>query len=322
MIDEFGRTIDYLRISVTDRCNLRCQYCMPAQGVEFIPHDEILSYDEILTLCKIFAELGVQKIKITGGEPLVRKDICSLIGAVKQMDGIKSVTVTTNGVLLKQYAKELSDSGVDGINVSLDTLNRENFKRITRGDYLDLVLAGMREAMSYQIPIKINCVPLFTSPDEIVELVQLAKENIHVRFIEVMPIGLGKHKKSYQEDEIKQMIETAYGKMEEVKEQVGNGPCTYYSLEGFTGYIGFISAMSHKFCESCNRVRLTSTGYLKTCLQYELGADLKSLLRTGASYDVLKNTIRKAIGQKPQAHAFDEDTVGNQEMNIMAKIGG
>ena len=322
MIDDFGRNIDYLRISVTDRCNLRCQYCMPAEGVEFIPHDEILSYDEILKLCKVFAELGVQKIKITGGEPLVRKDICSLIAELRQLNGIKSVTVTTNGVLLKQYAKELSDAGVDGINVSLDTLNRENFKRITRADHLDHVLDGMREAMSYQIPIKINCVPLFTSDEEIVQLVQLAKENIHVRFIEVMPIGLGKHKKSYQEDEIKQMIEKAYGELKEVKEQVGNGPCTYYALEGFTGYIGFISAMSHKFCESCNRVRLTSTGFLKTCLQYELGVDLKSLVRTGASSEELKNTILKAIGRKPQAHAFEQETVGNQEMNIMAQIGG
>ena len=322
MIDDYGRKIDYLRISVTDRCNLRCQYCMPAEGVEFIPHDEILTYDEILTLCKVFAELGVQKIKITGGEPLVRKDICSLIGAVKQIEGIKSVTVTTNGVLLKEYARELSHYGVDGINVSLDTLNRENFKRITRRDQLDLVLDGIKEAMNYQIPVKINCVPLYTSAEEIVELVQLGKENIHVRFIEVMPIGLGKKKKSYQEDEIKQIIENTYGPLKEVNDKVGNGPCHYYSLEGVNGYVGFISAMSHKFCESCNRVRLTSTGYLKTCLQYELGTDLKALLRTEASEEALKQAILKSIGLKPQAHAFEHETVGNQEMNIMAQIGG
>lgn len=322
MIDEYGRIIDYLRISVTDRCNLRCQYCMPAEGVEFIPHDEILTYDEILTLGKVFAELGVQKIKITGGEPLVRKDICSLIGALKQIEGIKSVTVTTNGVLLKEHARELSHYGVDGINVSLDTLNRENFKRITRRDQLDLVLDGIKEAMKYQIPVKINCVPLYTSAEEIVELVQLGKENIHVRFIEVMPIGLGKKKKSYQEDEIKQIIENTYGPLKEVNEKVGNGPCHYYSLEGVGGYIGFISAMSHKFCESCNRVRLTSTGFLKTCLQYELGTDLKALIRAGASEEELKQTILKTIGLKPQAHAFEQETVGNQEMNIMAQIGG
>lgn len=322
MIDDYGRKIDYLRISVTDRCNLRCQYCMPAEGVEFTPHDEILTYDEILTLCKIFAELGVQKIKITGGEPLVRKDICSLIGAVKQIEGIKSVTVTTNGVLLKEYARELSHYGVDGINVSLDTLNRENFERITRRDQLDLVLDGIKEAMKYEIPVKINCVPLYTSAEEIVELVQLAKENIHVRFIEVMPIGLGKKKKSYQEDEIKQIIENTYGILKEVNEKVGNGPCHYYSLEGINGYIGFISAMSHKFCETCNRVRLTSTGYLKTCLQYELGTDLKALLRAGASKEELKQSISNTIGLKPQAHAFEQETVGNQEKNIMAQIGG
>lgn len=322
MIDQYGRTIDYLRISVTDRCNLRCQYCMPEEEVCYTPAEELLSDDEILMLCQAFASLGLRKIKLTGGEPLLRQNIGSLIRNIKQIKGIEQVTMTTNGICLNEQAEELAMAGIDGINISLDTLNKESFAAITKRDQLEEVLEGLEAARSYRIPVKINCVPLYTSLEDIVSLVALTKQNIHVRFIEVMPIGCGKKKESYQEDEIKRIIAAEYGPLEEVTTSVGNGPCHYYSIDGSSGYVGFISAMSHKFCSSCNRVRLTSTGYLKTCLQYELGTDLKQLLRNHASMDALRDAIVQTIGKKPEAHAFDQEHVAGEETNIMARIGG
>ncbi|MDF2472533.1 MAG: cyclic pyranopterin phosphate synthase MoaA [Anaerocolumna sp.] len=331
MIDEYGRGIDYIRISVTDRCNLRCVYCMPKEGVDFLPHSKILTYEEIIRLCKCFAALGIHKVKITGGEPLVRKDLPYLIKQIKEIPGIENVTITTNGILLVEQIEDLVNAGVDSMNISLDTLDREQFREVTRFDLLDKVVAGLKEALKYpDLTVKINCVPICQKNEEeaVLSMVALAKDtNVHVRFIELMPIGLGKELSGYTEDSIKNMIEQRYGKLTLYRKTLGNGPCSYYSLEGFQGKIGFISAMSHKFCDTCNRVRLTSDGCLKNCLQYSVGTDLKQRMEQGISDEELREVIQSSIMKKPKAHQFGEiEEPDNNEVSLeerrMSQIGG
>lgn len=322
MLDGFGRTIDYLRVSVTDRCSLRCTYCMPADGVQWLEHTQILRYEDILRLLRIFASLGVKKIKITGGEPLVRKGVAGLIGEIKAIDGIEQVTLTTNGVALKEQLPALLEAGIDGINLSLDTLDRARFAEITRRDALPQVLEGLDAALRAPgLNLKLNCVAQAGRASDWISLVGLAREqNIAVRFIEPMPIGLGGGLETCKESDIRAPLETAYGTLEPIKAVIGNGPAKYFTLPGFRGKIGFISAVSHQFCESCNRVRLTATGYLKTCLQYDVGADLRPLLEQ--SDEALQAAIEAAIQNKPQAHQFSEKTVENREAHIMSQIGG
>ena len=194
MIDRLGRNIDYIRISVTDKCNLRCVYCMPEEGIEYIPHKEIISYEEILRLANAFASLGIHSIKLTGGEPLIRKGITSLVRELKSIPGIEQVTITTNGILLADKMKNLSDAGIDGINLSLDTLNPEVFQKITRRDSFEQVMIGFQEALKYpQVPLKVNCVPMGLEGQDIIGMAELAKKYpVHVRYIEMMPIGYGK----------------------------------------------------------------------------------------------------------------------------------
>lgn len=328
MRDSCNRNIDYLRISVTDRCNLRCIYCMPETGVEFLPHDRILSYEEILRICEQMAGLGLRKVKLTGGEPLVRKDLPRLVGRLKQIDGIETVTLTTNGILLESFLPELEAAGLDGVNISLDTLEPKEYEKITRFNQLNQVLKGITAALSgrFRMTVKLNCVPIRSEncENQIRKLVELARNQpLHVRFIELMPIGLGNRQQGFREEEIRNMIEKHYGSMRPYKEKLGNGPCTYYELDGFEGKIGFISAISHKFCHNCNRVRLTSDGFLKTCLQYGEGIDLKQAIAGGLSDEQLLEVIRTAVYQKPLAHRFGENTGRNDiEKNIMSQIGG
>ena len=325
MIDRCPRDIDYIRISVTDRCNLRCVYCMPEEGVQWVPHNAVLSYEEILRLCRVFAGLGLSKIKLTGGEPLVRRGMDRLIADIKAIPGIRCVTLTTNGVLLAQQLPGLVSAGLDGVNISLDTLNREQFRAITRRDELDRVLAGLNAALECPgLNVKINCLPMGRNDDQLVPLVELARERpLSVRFIEVMPIGLGKELTYRSEDEVRAMLETRFGPMEPFHGRLGNGPCHYFSLPGFAGKVGFISALSHQFCSECNRVRLTSDGFLKTCLQYELGVDLKALMQDGRDDAFLAEAVRQAIYNKPLQHHF-ADTSGQEalEHHGMSQIGG
>lgn len=324
MLDKYNRNIDYLRISITDRCNLRCQYCMPEEGVTSLSHEEILTYDEIIRLARIGAGLGIRKIKVTGGEPLVRKNCPWLIRQLKALPGIEKVTLTTNGVLLSQYLPDLSDAGLDAINISLDTLSKERFEEITRRDELDKVLEGIHSAIKYsEIPLKINCVPVMTDRENICSMAAMAKDYpLHVRFIEMMPIGLGKGFKFRGEDEILQILEDTFGPMTPASESLGNGPGHYYNAEGFKGKIGFISAMTHQFCHKCNRVRLTSEGRLKACLQYRQGADLRSLLRNSASDEEIRETMRQVIWDKPVGHSFSKLSVEDGEAKAMSQIGG
>lgn len=324
MQDSLGRVIDYIRVSITDRCNLRCLYCMPENGIDLCRHDEVLRYEEFIRLCRIFAGLGIKKIKITGGEALVRKDALHLMEAIKAIEGIDQVTLTTNGILLEEYVDGLVRIGIDGINISLDSLDSSEYRKITRVGDVEKVKAGLKKALQYpQLKLKINCVPFDGDKQNILDLAALAENNpVHVRFIEIMPIGEGKQFSCLREDSIKALIEEKYGAMRFCYEKLGNGPSHYYSLQGFQGKIGFISAISHKFCHECNRVRLTCTGYLKTCLQYDTGVDLSALIRAGASDAMLEKAIRKAVLAKPMEHSFLQKNISCEEQAKMAAIGG
>ena len=324
MIDGYGRTIDYIRISVTDRCNLRCTYCMPEKGTLSVPHEEILSYEEIINLAGIFASLGIHRIRLTGGEPLVRKNLSFLVSKLKQVSGIHQVTLTTNGIFLYDQMDELVSAGIDGINISLDTLNPQLFEKITRRNGLEDVLQGFYKALEYpQIPLKINCVPMGIEDQNITDMAMLAKKYpVHVRYIEMMPIGLGKQFVGQSEEAVLRELKLRFGECQNSEKAPGNGPGHYYQFEGFCGKIGFISAVSHKFCDSCNRVRLTSGGFLKPCLQYETGTDLKKLLRQNESEACIRAAIEDTIRKKPHGHQFGKMQDGNTENRMMWQIGG
>lgn len=325
MLDKLNRKIDYLRISVIDRCNLRCVYCMPEEGLESIPHEEILTYEEILRICETVSQLGIKKIKITGGEPLVRKDIVNLIRDIKNLDKIEQVTLTTNGILLYDMLDDLYDAGIDAINISLDTLKKDNFKQITRRDGLEKVLMAIDKAYNLGIRVKINCLAIRDfNINELADIANFAKDReIDVRFIELMPIGFGKKYTQIDNDEILSILESNFGTFEPVTEKRGNGPAKYYKNKDMKGCIGFISAISHEFCESCNRIRLTSNGFLKLCLHYNKGIDLKAPIRSGISDEDLKELIHDTIWNKPLSHKFGH-TNGEKDIEVknMVQIGG
>lgn len=325
MIDKLNRKIEYMRISVTDRCNLRCVYCMPEEGVQNISHDEILSYDEIIRICKCVAKLGIKKIKITGGEPLVRKDIVSLIKEIKEIDGINEVTLTTNGVLLYEMADDLYNAGIDAVNISLDTLDRKKFFKITRRDKYENVSKAIDKLISLGVRVKINCLAIKENNlDEIVKIAAYSKyDDVDVRFIELMPIGYGKNYTGISNEIILDLLEEEYGKFYRIKEKRGNGPAVYYKNKDFKGCIGLISAISNEFCETCNRVRLTANGFLKLCLHYNKGIDLKEPIRSNITDEELENMIYHAIRNKPLGHNFYHDSnIENIENKSMVQIGG
>lgn len=324
--DQYGRAIDYLRISITDRCNLRCTYCMPEDGIKALQHHELLSYEEIIRLVHRFAVLGVRKIKLTGGEPLVRLGICDLIAQLKAIEGIEQVTITTNGVLLEQMAEPLIKAGINGINVSLDTADEKIFAAITRRDAFSKVIAGIEKvrALGYG-NLKLNCVPIAElNQQQIIKLADYARDYpMAVRFIELMPIGLAKDYTAVSKEEIMDMLIDIYGEMTPYTGQLGNGPAEYYTLPGFQGKIGFIGAVHHKFCDKCNRIRLTSDGFLKLCLHQNKGIDIRTLLRDGISDEQLEQTLREVIAQKPDAHHFyEEEDRTDIDARRMFQVGG
>lgn len=327
MIDVYKRKIDYIRISITDRCNLRCVYCMPKEGIKLIEHNDILSYEEIIRLCKLFVKIGISKVKITGGEPLVRKDVHKLIKAIKEVDGIDNVTLTTNGILLEDQIDNLVKAGLDAINISIDTLNDDTYKELTRIGNVNKVIKGIYKCLEYKnLNVKINCVPIKgKNEDEIIDLIEIAKNNnISIRFIEMMPIGLGKNIKGLNDEEVTSLIEKNIGKLTPYNGKLGNGPSNYYTLKDYKGKIGFISAVNHKFCETCNRVRLTCEGFLKACLQYEMGTDLRSMLRNGCSDDEILKAVESTIYNKPESHNFNliKEEDEKVENRTMSQIGG
>ena len=310
MIDRCGRNIDYLRISVTDRCNLRCIYCMPEEGVQHVERSLILQEEEILRICRVMAELGIRKIKLTGGEPLVRPRMPLLVEKLKNMPGIEKVTLTTNGVLLKDQMRDFARVGLDGLNISLDTMDKACSRRITRRDELGRTLEGIREAQGYpEISLKINCVPLGIPEQDLCQIALIARDHkVHVRFIEMMPIGMGKDFRGVSEEELLEILGKKLPPFSIYEgEPLGNGPCHYYDVEG-------------------NRIRLTSQGFLKTCLQYAAGRDLRAVIRNGGSDEEMKKVILEALAEKPDGHVFggslEKQKEDKTEKLCMAQIGG
>ncbi len=312
--DSFQRPINYLRISITDRCNLRCTYCMPHDGVSLMPHDDILTYEEIYTIARTAAELGITKLRITGGEPMVRLGMLGLIEMLAEIETIDEVSLTTNGTLLSRYAAELKTAGLRRVNVSLDTLRADRFKVITGGgSQLSDVLEGIEAARAVGLnPVKINTVVVSGVNDD--ELVDFAAKTVsdewHVRFIELMPV-VGRDTAASQfvsVGDMRQRLEQL-GKLEPCLPSVGNGPARYFRLPQARGSIGFITPLSDHFCTDCNRLRLTADGKLRPCLLCEDEIDLKQPLRRGISSDGLKELIEEAVALKPMCHHLAEGYV-------------
>ncbi len=341
LIDQFSRTITYLRLSLTDRCNLRCMYCMPKEDQErddqvktgrFLDHSELLTYEELLRVVRLAVSQGMNKLRLTGGEPLVRKGILEFIQELFLIHGLGEVRLTTNGVLLGEYAGRLYCAGIRHLNISLDTLVPEKFLRITSKDFFPKVWAGIQEAKRLGFKIKINVVAMRgINDDEFLDFARLAvDESLQIRFIEFMPVG---DKSTWQKDqfisseEIKNTIKKL-GALTPFAKNHGEGPARMYELETFAGKkgaVGFISPISHHFCDQCNRLRLTSEGRLRACLLNDRETDLKILLRSGASDEKLIASIRQTIMDKPQGHTLHEQSEARERLSCsgqMSRIGG
>jgi cyclic pyranopterin phosphate synthase len=314
--DSFQRPIDYLRISVTDRCNLRCIYCMPAEGVRLMSHGDILSYEEIYAVAEAAAELGINKVRITGGDPLVRAGLPELVQMLAQIDTIDDISLTTNGVLLARYAAELKQAGLRRVNVSLDTLKPDKFEYITRGSSPGDILKGINVAGSVGLnPIKINMVVMSGVNDD-----ELLTEGWHVRFIEYMPFGESTGASPFiSVSDIMQRLEVL-GKLEPCLHKMGNGPAKYFRLPQAKGTVGFITPVSEHFCFRCNRLRLTADGKLRPCLLSKDEIDLKQSLRNGMSSAELKKLIKEAVVNKPLRHHLAEGCVPQDRP--FSQVGG
>lgn len=323
MKDKFGREIDYLRVSVTDKCNLRCIYCMDEKENTFLKNDEKLTDDEIYRIVKESSELGIKKVRITGGEPLVRPNLVKLIGRINSISGVEEIYLTTNGILLADMIDELALNGLKGVNISLDSLNEERFNKLTRLGKLNKVLAAIDKAIDLGIKVKLNTVIVNDiNKDEIMDFVNLTKEkNIDVRFIELMPIGIAINYKGVTNEEVLKVISQNCSDYQEVVRSKSGGPASYIKLKDAKGKIGFISAISNCFCEECNRIRLTSEGFLKQCLHFDYGIDLKRKLRSGISDEELRKLIYDNIYDKPEKHLFLEKS-DHKELKFMNQIGG
>lgn len=322
MLDSHGRNIDYMRISITDRCNLRCKYCMP-EDPEFISHCEILRYEEILRLCRVAVSLGIVNFKITGGEPLIRSGCTDFIKDLKNTEGVEEVTITTNGILLKDKLDALIDAGIDAVTVSIDSLDDGLYREISgyKLDAVNMLMECLDRCAEAGVRTKINTVLLNENLPEITALARLAEKPIDVRFIEMMPIGFGANMERVKPDDILETLKKEWPDLRPTDERRGNGPAHHYKSDALKGRIGFIDAVSHKFCSSCNRIRLTSTGLLKPCLSYELNTDMRELVRGGASDDELREAMRAAIERKPTGHCF-ESVEEISEHKTMSQIGG
>jgi GTP 3',8-cyclase len=352
MLDPFNRRIDYLRVSITDRCNFRCVYCMPEEGFPATPKQENLSIEEIARIVRIGAELGITKVRLTGGEPLLRKELPSLIRSITSFQGVEDVSCTTNGFLLEEQACLLALSGLHRINVSLDTLQEERFVAIARRGSLDKVLGGIDAAFKAGLnPVKINCVLMKgVNDDEVADFAELSIDReLHVRFIELMPMrwnldegpslvpstgsSLVQLKQSaggmlsdsqmrrmfYAADDARTRIESTLGRLEPAEIRT-NGPARSYRLAGALGTVGFISQITHDFCERCNRLRLTHDGFLRPCLMSDGELDLRTPLRAGASDSDIADLFRHVVEHKPERHYLAEGqrVVGRG----MSQIGG
>jgi len=321
--DGFLRVIDYLRISVTDRCNLRCIYCMPPEGIEPFHHGDILSYEEILRIVRVGAGLGVRKVRLTGGEPLTRKDLAFLVSGIREIKGIEDLSLTTNGILLQKHAAELASAGLDRVNISIDSFRPERFREITRGGDLEAVLRGVDAAKKAGLlPVKINMVPLRgVNDDEIGDFARLTIDSdCHVRFIEFMPsgtAGIWGPEKYIPTSELQAAI-SRISPLSPVRLR-RNGPSKYFRFEGAKGVIGFISALSHHFCSECNRLRLTAEGKIRPCLFSETEIDLRAAIRGGDADNEVERLLRLAIEIKPKEHNLRGE---GSEVNKSAHCSG
>jgi cyclic pyranopterin phosphate synthase len=324
--DDFGRAINYLRVSVTDRCNLRCIYCMPPDGIDKRAHSEILRYEELALIVRAATELGISKVRLTGGEPLARLGLPDFVRMLAALPCLDDLSMTTNGTLLARHAVSLAGAGLQRVNISLDTMDPDRFQRITRRGRLDDVWAGIDAAIAAGLqPIKINTVVVRGLNDD--EILDFAERTLthdwHVRFIELMPIG---ENVDWAGDgtvpipEIRAQIQGRFGPLEPVHGPKGNGPARYYHLPDARGTVGFIGARSEHFCNTCNRLRLTADGQLRPCLMSAEEIDLKSVLRAGASLEEIKEQVSHAISRKPRSHRL-ADALSPRD-RTMAQIGG
>ncbi|MCC3144198.1 GTP 3',8-cyclase MoaA [Halanaerobium sp. Z-7514] len=316
--DQSGRKIDYLRVSITDRCNLRCHYCMPELGIKEKSHDEILSYEEIIKIVKNAQKIGINKLRITGGEPLVRIGVETLIEQLSKL-GLKDISMTTNGVLLAEKAEKLKKAGLDRVNISLDTLKRDKFSKISRRDNFCEVIKGIEAAQKYGLePVKLNVVVMKNiNDDEILDFVEFASNNnLIIRFIEYMPLGGETASENFiSSKDIKVQIKKKFTL--EKADAVGNGPAKYYSIQGGKAKLGFISALTNHFCADCNRLRLTADGRLKPCL----ASDLELKIDKKMTDDLILESFKKALEIKPRAHNLNfKDNL--KYKRTMSQIGG
>ena len=324
LIDLHGRVIDYMRVSITDLCNLRCVYCMPPEGIQLLSHSDILSYEEILTIIRVARCMGVRKIRITGGEPLVRRGVLDFISRLARFEGIEDIGLTTNGVLLAAKAAELKDAGLNRINVSLDSLRRDTFHAITGMDRLKEVLTGIETALQKKFDmVKINVVLLQgINEEDIPDFARLTlKKPLDVRFIERMPFGTTECPHSpepFSALKAKEIIRREVGELSPIQRNRLDGPATMFRLDGAIGRIGIIDAVTGHFCATCNRLRLTARGTLRPCLLGPAEIDVKSALREGASDEVLAEILRRAVLAKPMGHSISLPQM-NESMN---RIGG
>lgn len=335
LIDNFDRKITYLRVSITDRCNYKCIYCKPGKQFKFIPHEEILRYEEMIEIIEEAVNLGITNVRITGGEPLVRKGIVNFIKKLKKIEKLEDISLTTNGFFLAEYAKKLKEAGLNRVNISLDSLQKDKYRKITRGGNLARVLEGINSALKVGlIPIKINSVLIRgINDDEVENFARLTLERpLNVRFIELMPSG-EEIKDNYNDKfisalEIKESLAKKYS-FSPIDISSGNGPAKYYQIEGGKGTIGFITALSQHFCQSCNRIRLTSEGKIRSCLFSNQEIDLKKVIRevgnTGKDQilrrKVIRDKIEMAVKLKPEGHKIKEGISNNLSFK-MSRIGG
>lgn len=328
MLDHYGRTINYLRISITDHCDLRCTYCVPFSGQSKLRHDDILSYEEILTLTRLAVRIGIDRVRLTGGEPLLRKGVVAFCRQLSAIEGLAEITLTTNGVRLAQMASDLHSAGIRRINVSLDTLNRRRYQQITGKDRFDQVMRGIEQAAAVGMaPIKINAVAMRgINDDEILALTRLALDNpYHVRFIELMPTsgwGPEAHKAHFMPVAELKHIVSEIGTLEPAVHHKGNGPAQTFRIAGAAGTVGFIAALSNHFCQNCNRLRLTSDGKLRNCLFSDAEIDIKGPLRQGASQEVLNRLLGQSITTKPMGHKCGCRNETQNNGRLMQAIGG
>ncbi len=323
--DRFGRNINYLRISLTDKCNLRCVYCMP-EDITFRPRQELLQDDEILRLVRLFTQLGFSKFRLTGGEPTVRANFVELVRSMSSMAGVETIAMTTNGLLLNELAKPLAEAGLQRVNISIDTLDPEKFKKITRWGKVEEVLDGIRAAEEAGLGVKLNCVVVrgYNDEEDVVDLARLTLyQPWQIRFIEMMPFGdVADFQQAgvVSEEDLRRTISSALGDLTLENNGQLDGEARLYRLAGAPGALGFISSVTHPFCASCTRARLTADGRLRLCLLRENEIDLMDPLRNGASDDELKDIITDAIWWKPWGHKLDQDIIPLNR--TMSEIGG